>query len=140
MKKTMDMNLQLKDSAAVTATAAAQVSGAAKVIDLGAGRVDAKVINNVTAINNTAAANKYTLTLQGSNTADMSTGNVTLAKMELGHATALGEAARSTGVWEQPFTNELNGTVYRYVRQYITIAGSPVSITHEAWIAKSEGN
>lgn len=139
MKKTFDVNLQLKDSAAVTSTAAAQVSGVAKVVDLGAGRVDAKVINNVTAANVSAAANKYTLTLQGSN--DAAFGSfVTLANLELGHATALGEAARSTGVWEQPFNNVVAGTIYRYVRQYITIAGSPVSITHEAWIAKSEGN
>lgn len=137
MKKTFDAELQLKDSYALTASAAAQVDSAAKYIDLGAGRVDAKVVNVVTAINNTAAANKYTLTLQGSTTSNFAA-PVTLAKMDLGHATALGEAVRGTGKWEQPFTNELKGTVYRYVRQYVTIAGSPVSITHEAFIAKAE--
>lgn len=137
MKKTFDAELQLKDSYALTASAAAQVDSAAKYIDLGAGRVDAKVVNVVTAINNTAAANKYTLTLQGSTTTNFAA-PVTLAKMDLGHATALGEAVRGTGKWEQLFTNELNGTAYRYVRQYVTIAGSPVSITHEAFIAKAE--
>lgn len=137
MKKTFDAELQLKDSYALTASAAAQVDSAAKSVDLGAGRVDAKVINIVSAINNSATANKYTLTLQGSTTSNFAA-RVKLAEMNLGHATAIGEVARGVGTWEQPFTNEIDGTVYRYVRQYVTIAGSPVTITHEAFIAKAE--
>lgn len=138
MKKTFDAELQLKDSYAMTASAAAKVDGSAKVIDLGPGRVDAKVVNVVTAIDNTAAANKYTLTLQGS-LAEVFATNVKLGEVVLGHKTAIGEAAdRGVGTWEIPFTNELDGTIYPYVRLYVTIAGSPVTITHQSFIAKAE--
>lgn len=134
--KTFDAELQLKDSYAMTASAAAKVSDAAKVVDLGAGRVDAKVITNVSAINNSAAANKYTLVTEGSLTSAFSAKKI-LATQVLGHATAIGEAAaRGVGQWEQPFTNEVDGVVYPYVRQYVTIAGSPASITHTSYIAK----
>ena len=139
MKKTFDASLQLKDSYALTATAAAQVSSAAKVVDLGPGQVTAKVVHNVTAANVSAAANKYTLDLQASNDSTFATVVVSLGKFVLGHATALGESsARSTGTFEQPFTNNVNGTNYRYVRQYVTIAGSPVTITHHSFMAKAE--
>lgn len=138
MKKTFDAELQLKDSAAVTASAAAQVSGSAKVVNVGAGRIDAKAVHVVSAINLSAAANKYTLTIQGSTTSNFAA-KVDLATIHVGHKTALGEAAdRGVGTYEQPFSNEVKGVIYPYIREYITIAGSPVSITHQSYITKAE--
>lgn len=138
-KSTFDANLELKDSYAVTASAAAQVDSAAKVLDLGGTNgtpvVEGKAIFDVSAINNSAAANKYTLAIEGSTTSAFSTKYV-LAKIELGHATATGEAAaKGTGQWVLPFSNEVNGTPLRYIRHYVTIAGSPVTITHTARVA-----
>jgi len=138
MNKTFDSALQLKDSYALTASAAAQVASAAKVINVGAGRINAKAIHMVSAANVSAAANLYTIEIQGS-TDEAFTAKVTLSSTKVGHKTALGEAAdKGVGTYEQAFCNEVAGVIYPYIREYVAIAGSPVSITHISYIAKAE--
>jgi hypothetical protein len=138
ISKTLDKLLQLKDAGAVTADAAAQVGGADKIVDLGAGLVNASVVIDITAITtNGATAENYLITIQGSNSATFSTGNVVLANKEFGHSTTL-EAGATTvaGRYIVPFSNELGGTIYRYVRAYHNVEGTAPSINYSAYIAK----
>lgn len=134
---TFDANLELKDAGLVAASAAAQVDSADKIVDLGAGRVDARVILDVSALEVASTDEKYDIQLQGSNSATFASGIVDLGMLRMGNETSPISADTSTGRFELHFTNQQNGTTYRYVRLYTYVAGSIASgINYTGFIVK----
>jgi hypothetical protein len=132
---TFDAALLLKDTGAVTASGNATVSAVAKVLDLGAARVDARAIFDVSAIDTSSTDEAYTLQIQGSNSSTFASSVVALASKQLGAATPTGNtAATGTGRYELPFSNEENGTTYRYLRLRYVIAGTTPSVNLVAFV------
>ncbi len=123
---TFDYSLRMKDAGLIAADAAWTVDGSAKIIDLGASRVDARVIVDVTAVEIASNDERYFVKLQFSNSATFASGVVEGPGIFMGALETLIGADTDTAVgrYELPFTNELNGTVYRYVRGYTDVAGT----------------
>lgn len=138
--QTFDAALQLKSAGLVAASAAAQVGGSDKILDLGGGRVDGRAIIDVSAIEVATGDEIYTVHIQGSNSATFASGIVGLAAMELGAATPLvGDTATGAGRFELPFCTQQNGTTYRYVRAYTVVAGTiATGINYSAYVAKDD--
>lgn len=135
---TYDNALLLKDAGLVAASAAATVAGSAKFLDLGVGRVDSRVILDVTAIEVDTGDEKYLIKLEASNDNTFATGKVVLAERALGIAALIGASANSAaGRYEMPFTNDLDGTVYEFVRIFTTIVGTiATGVNFTAYLAK----
>lgn len=110
------------------------------IIDLGDGLVDAYVVVDLTACEIATGDEIYTISLEGSNVAAMTSGSVCLAKKVFGNLVAPMDAALSaSGRYVIPFRNEEAGTVYRYVRLSIAVAGTVATgINFSAFIAKDE--
>lgn len=122
---TFDLSTQLKDAGLVAASAAAQVGGAAKVLDLGLGRIDFRVIVDATAIEVDTGNELYTVLLQLSNSSTFASGIFNAGAILLGHSsTTLESASTAVGRRELPACNEVNGTLYRYARVYTVVAGT----------------
>lgn len=122
---TYDNALLMKDAGLVAASAAATVASSAKVLDLGPGRVDARVILDASAIEIDTGNEKYEIELQLSNAANFGSGVFIGGKVTLGHSSVTNESASSAvGRRELAFCNEINGTLYRYARLYTRIAGT----------------
>lgn len=121
-----DHNLRLKDAGLIAADAAWQVGGSDKILDLGDHRMDATVIIDVTAIEVASGDEIYRLKLQFSDSATFATGVIGGPQLHLGDSsTLIGESADSVvGRYELPFTNEINGTTYRYMRGYTDVTGT----------------
>lgn len=129
-----DLELIFKDAGAVTADGAATVDGSAKIIKTGAGRFEAVMLIDVSALT-VGADNAYNVVIQGSNTADFSGAKQNLAVLDLGNtAVRAGGAITSTiGRYEVPFTTEVNDVVYDYVRVYTDVTGTTPSVNFKAW-------
>lgn len=152
---TFDANMQLMDGGQnpMIASAACQVAGAAKILDLlggasgtpgtGAtvvGRDDFAVLVNVTAIDTTSADELYRLEVQGSTDIAFGSGNVQLGEIRLGaSAVTFGSAADGVGLYEARVTNERAGTSYRYLRMFARISGTTPSISFKARLGKTGG-
>lgn len=133
--KTYDNEMLLKDAGAVAASAAGTVGGAAKVVDLGPGRVDAVAVVDVTAIDVTTGDEAYRLAIQGSN--DGFATKVNLGILHIGSDSVIDESADSkVGVYELPFTNERLGTIYQQIRLYDTIVGTTPSLNCTVHVEK----
>lgn len=139
---TYDNALLLQDAdAALVASAAGEVGGVARVLDLGASRVNGRAIFDVSAIDVAGGDEHYAVRIQGSNSATFASGIVQLAAYEFGDSTLTGNSADTVvGRFELPFTNEQNGTTYRYARLYILQAGATSSITILAYIVADMGS
>lgn len=134
--QTYDNLMLLKDAGAVTATAAAQVGGVARVLDLGANtaganlaggaRMQAKVVIDVSALDVADANETYRVALEGCNAIGFGSGVVELASV------LLTGAGRDT----MPFDNQIGDTVYQFVRIKHTIGGTTPSVNYTAFIAK----
>lgn len=135
---TYDNALLLKDAGAITADAAAQVSSAAKILDLGAARVDARVIVDVSAIDVASGDESYLLRAQFSNSATFASGVIGGPILQLGDSSVLiGESADSVvGRYELAVTNQINGTTYRYMRMYTDVGGTTPSINYTAFLVQ----
>ena len=139
--QTYDNDLLMHDSASsISASAAGLVAGAAKIIDFGTARIDGRLIVDVTALD-VAAGDEATVFMQvsdgGPGTTAFEAGNWrAVGSIILGDVTLNGSKVDSTvGRYELPFSNQLNGTVYRYGRIYLLIAASG-ALTYKAFIAK----
>ena len=122
---TFDYATRLKDTGLVAASAAATVGGAAQQLDLGAARVDARVIVDISAIEVATGDEKYEIEVQVSNTSGFGSGIFIAASAKLGDSSVSNESAdTAVGRREIAFANEINGTTYRYVRVYTRIAGT----------------
>jgi hypothetical protein len=80
----------------------------------------------------------YTVSLEASNVAAMTSGSVCLAKKVFGNLVVPMDAALSAaGRYVVPFRNEEAGTVYRYARLSTLVAGNVATgINFAAFIAK----
>jgi hypothetical protein len=124
---TFDYAMRMKDAGLVAASAAAQVGGADKILDIGAQRLDARVILDFSAIEAATNDEYYLISIQGSDSATFGgTTHVNLATCAVGDPTKTGEGVDSTAAArrEMAFCNEINGHVYRYVRIYTFVAGT----------------
>lgn len=126
MDATFDYNLRLKDAGLVAASAAAQVGGVDKIIDLGAGRIDARVIVDTTAVEVDSGNELYQVVVQGSSSATFASGIVTLGEQRFGDSSVTLETVDTPAAArrEIAFCNEVNGTLYRYLRVYTIVAGT----------------
>lgn len=123
---TFDYDLRLKDAGLIAADDIAQVGGSDKILDLGDGRFDGRVIIDATAVEVASGDERYNLELQFSNESDFGSGVKAGPSLPLGDADAIVAADQDNGVgrYELPFTNEINGTVYRYMRLSIDVTGT----------------
>ena len=121
---TFDSDLELKDAGLIAADAAAQVDSAAKVLDLGLARVDGRVIVDVTVIEVADNDERYFVRTQFSDDA-FAASIVGGTVLELG-ALEITDAEVDTpiGRYELPFTNEINGITYRYMRIFTAVEGT----------------
>jgi len=135
---TFDSDLELKDSsAAITSSAAALVDTVARQIDLGPGRVDGVIVLDVTAVD-VAAGDEATVIAQVSSVDGFGSLYFNAGCLIFGDVTLNGQALDSVvGHYELHFTNEVNGTVYRYLRLYTLIAASG-SLTYTGYLAKAK--
>lgn len=138
----------LDSAGAVSAIVASQVGkvlDVAQIIDLGDGLVEGYMIVDIDAILCSAADVLYEIFLQGAASATFATAGLVrnLAALELGAGELMTNATATTGDqgaagdrYVVPFRNEINGTVYRYVRAYQEIAnGTGETITDTIWLA-----
>jgi len=153
-----DVNLQLKDAGLVAASAAAQVGGVNKILDLNNGAAappanvsgsstgfyDANLILLVTALETDSSDESFRVYLQFSNSATFASGIVTYCSVFLGHHSSTvappGTDGESTaGRYVVPFTNEINGTIYRYMRLYTVVAGTiATGINYSAYVTQDK--
>lgn len=143
---TFDAELEMKDAGLVAADAAWTVDSAAAVIDVGTGRVDGKVIVDVSAIEIATGDERYSLIIQGSNSPTFASGVAILACLPVGDGSTIGTAFGGSGVdvddttgrFEIPFSNERNNTYYRYIRGWTDVAGSiATGINFSAYMVKN---
>jgi hypothetical protein len=134
---TPDVNLQLKDAGLIAASAAAQVGGSNKILDLGAAHeADVEVHINVAAIEIASNDERYDIVLQGSNSATFASGIVPLAQIQLGALEVLdGDADSDSGLYRLLASTSRGGTSYRYLRLYTVVAGDiATGINSSAWL------
>lgn len=139
---TYDTALELKDAGLVASSAAATVSSAAKVLDLGDGFVEGNIVLEVSALEIASNDEKYDIIAQLSPDAAFGTaGNIVdkcglclcAAEVTLTDSTKDSEVGR----FVLPFDNEVNGTVYRYMRLYTVVAGTiATGINYTAFLAR----
>ncbi len=131
-----DDALSLRDAGNLTSTTTETT-----ILDLGAGFVEGDLVIDVSAIEVATGNEKYTIHLEGSNVAAMTSGSVTLANIPMGIKTDPADATTATGRFVVPFRNEQNGTNYRYVRIYTLVAGTidTTGINFAAFIGKKQG-
>lgn len=131
-QKTYDHATLLKAAGLVAATAAGSV-----ILDLGDGYMEADLIIDISALEVATGDEIYTVSLEGSSVAAMTSASVTLASAVYGNNPAPADADTAVGRHMVPVTNELNGTLYRYVRIHTTVAGTiATGINYTAFLAK----
>lgn len=125
LTKTYDTALLLKDAGVVAASAAAQVAGADKILDVGDAEVHGELQIDITAIEVASNDERYAVILQGSDSATFASGIENLAERNFGAVEVVGGSADSlVGRYRVPFTTNASGTLYRYLRIYTFIAGT----------------
>jgi hypothetical protein len=132
-RKTYDAGTLIKAAGLVAASAAGSV-----IVDLGDGFMDGDMVIDISALEVASTDEVYTISLEGSAVAAMTSGSVILAEKTFGNVAAPADADTAVGRHVLPFRNELNGTLYRYVRVYTTVAGTIDSggINYSAFLAK----
>ena len=132
--RTYDNATLLRAAGLIAATATESI-----ILDIGAGLIDADWINDVLAIEVASTVEKYTVILEGSNVAAMSSGIVELARCDFGNVTTPVTVVTGTGRFLTPFRNEIDGTIYRYCRVQTTVVGAiATGLNFVSWIAKDE--
>jgi hypothetical protein len=124
---TFDYLHQLKDAGLVAASAQAQVASVDRILDVGAGRIDGRVIIDFAAVEVDTGNEVYRIICQGSDSATFAgTTAKNLGAMIVGDSsvTVEGVDTPATGRRELHFTNEIDGHVFRYIRLYTQIAGT----------------
>lgn len=141
---TYDAALQLKDAGLVAASAAAQVGGSNKIIDVGLAFLSAVVVIQVSAIEIATGNEEYDIVLQGSNSSSFASGIENLAAIQLGATGSRDGSAIDSlvGSYRLPFFNVQNDVAYRYLRLYTVAAGTIASgINYTAFIGQAvDGN
>jgi hypothetical protein len=128
----LDVAMRLKDAGLIAASAAAQVGGAAAILDLGisgggnAPRFEGMAFIDVTAVEIDTANELYTISIQGSSSATFASDVQTYAAMQLGSTSVRPGGAIDSliGRYELPFVTEQADVRRRYLRAYITVVGT----------------
>lgn len=122
---TYDHSLLLKDAGLVAADAAATVGGEARILTLGDGRVDGRVIVDLTAVEVADNNERFLIKTQFSDSATFASGIVGGPALDVGALEITKDSAdTATGRYELPFTNEINGTKYSYMRLWTEVEGT----------------
>jgi hypothetical protein len=126
--KSFDSLLVMKDAGLVAASAAATVSSAAKIIDLGSGIVEADVVIDVTACEVASRDESYRIAIQASSTSDFSDDVYELENIQLGAAdydlvTHINRLSGYTLVYDTPVAGTAGPTA-----GYATITNSEASL------------
>lgn len=138
---TFDKETLMKDAGLIAADAAAQVGGAAKILDLGSdASFSGVLVVDVSAIEIASNDEVYRIIVQGSNSASFASGNENLAELTLG-ATEVrpgGAIDSVVGRYELPFVNAQGVLAYRYLRVYTDVGGTiATGINYTAHIGRS---
>jgi len=135
--KTYDHSLLLHDGGAITSSAAGEVGGSARVLDLGAGKVEGDIIVDVTELDVDSNNEIVTIGVQISDTANFGSAFYQVASLAVGDASPLaGDTDMTTGRYVIPFNNMIaNGVTKRYLRLYFTVAGTVAGFNCTAYLA-----
>lgn len=138
---TQDSLLILKDAGLVAADAAATVSAAAQVLDLGEGSAAfcGTVVIDATAVEVATGDEVYKIQAQFSNSATFASGVVNGATMILGDAAVIvgADTDNGAGRYLLPVVNDVGGTRYRYMRLYTDVTGTiATGINYSAYLGK----
>lgn len=107
------------------------------IIDLGDGLFDGFLVLDVTAVEVATGDEKYTISVEGSSVAAMTSLSVCLAKITLGNVIVPMDDPTDVGRFVVPFRNEQNGVLKRYVRLSTLVAGTiATGINFTAFLAK----
>lgn len=114
--------------------------GTDKYYDTGGGHTRGDLVAIVYAVPAILASTKLTLRLQGGKNTSFST-LADLAILELGDSTQITSGVDlTTGKYVMPWSNEQDGTVYRYLRHYITCGGTcGTGVQYELFLTKLVG-
>ncbi len=142
---TFDVLLVLQDSDTIAASQAGEVDGSAVIRDIGSTGTNSKVskfkaqaLIDITAIKISGNDELYNIDIQGSNESDFADTFVTLATLDVGAKEVLRSDVDSViGRTILPFNNEQQGTLYRYIRAYITTVGTDETITMSIRVGKN---
>ena len=140
---TADVNSQLKDAGLVASSAAAQVSSVNKIYDLSPSGASTfspfDIWINVSAIEIASNDEIYTIHAQVSSSATFASAIYNACQLELGALevkTGGADADSTTGMYLLRGHNDVDGTAYRYLRLYTTVAGTiATGINYEAWMS-----
>jgi hypothetical protein len=143
---TPDINGQLKDAGLIAASAAAEVGGSAKILDLGAGVAWTPFVVSlkVTALEIASNDELYTVKIEGSTSSTFASTIETLAETSFGANEAITggtDVDTTTGEFLLYGHNDRDGTVYRYLRAYTVVAGTiATGINYQAWLTALAGH
>ncbi len=132
---TYDNATLIKAAGLVAATANGSI-----ILDLGDGLVDADLVIDLSACEIATGDEIYTVSVEGSTVAAMTSTSVCLARKTFGNLVVpMDNALSASGRYVVPFRNEEGGTLYRYIRLQITVAGTiATGINFTAFVAKDK--
>jgi hypothetical protein len=135
--KTFDYALYLHDGGSITSSAAGEIGGSAKILDLGAGVVYGDIVVDVTELDVDSNNEIVTVGVQISDSSTFSSGYYQVASLALGDASPLaGDTDMTTGRYIIPFNNMIaDGVAKRYLRLYFTVAGTVAGFNCTAYLA-----
>ena len=138
---TFDALYQLKDTGVVTASAAAQVAGNPKILDLGGGLLEGMIVLNVDTIKVSAGDERYLILAQGSNSPTFANTVETLAAVDLGASGGRAGGGQNSPAGQRflGIATEVGDTVYRYLRLYHVISGTTPLISYSAFLSNPPG-
>jgi hypothetical protein len=122
----LDKDTQLKDAGLVGASAAAQVGGAARVLDVGLAKMVGKVVIDTSAVEVATGNELYQIEAQFSNDIAFGSGIVIPAVRRIGDSSVTFESSDhpAAGRYEMHVSNEAAGVLYRYMRLFTRVSGT----------------
>lgn len=137
MDSTFDASLQLKDAAAVTASGAGQVGGAARVVNVGPAILSGTFVVDIAALTINADA-AYDIRLQASSDPTFASDVSIVANVNSALTASSGEDRPVVGRRSVPFNNiGEDGGAKSYLRVFHVIAGTTPSINYTAMITQN---
>jgi hypothetical protein len=124
----LDIDLLMKDAGAITASAAAQVGGSARQIDVGGAsksRFEADLVIDVSALDLASTNETYQIEFELSDTSGFGSGVIDYVTIPI----------LATGRVVVGVSNVKSGTAYRYARLTTTVGGTTPSINYTAFLA-----
>lgn len=137
----IDSALILKDAnEEMTASGYCTVAGAEKIIDLGTGKIEGKLITHVSSAKHSTGDESYKLALEVCENADFTGNKLVIGNIDIPPVSvnALSSIDKTPIKITEPFTNDpyKTGVSLRYVRLYVAVAGTTPAINFTAHITK----